>query len=114
MLKHLFAGTAMAMLVALATPSAFAEEGETPEMFPDHAGRDEAMAICSACHGFKLVAAQGLTVAQWEDTLNWMSEKHNMPVLEGDDRKVIVDYLATAFPPKDTAQRGWKNPFAGQ
>jgi len=40
--------------------------------------------------------------------------RHNMPALEGEDRKVILDYLASTFPPKPAAGGGWKSPFAPQ
>ena len=97
------------------TPEAFTPRDETPEEFPAGPGRDEAFYSCVACHNFKLVAAQGLDRERWSGTLDWMTVRHNMPALEGDDRKLILDYLASTFPPKPAAAGGgWKSPFAPQ
>jgi hypothetical protein len=85
---------------------------ETPEMFPAAPHREETFYFCSACHNFKLTAAQGMTREKWDETLAWMTVKHNMPKLEAAERDAVLDYLATAFPPKaPAAQGGWKNPF---
>ncbi len=73
-------------------------------------GREDTFYACTACHGFKLVAQQGQTRRQWDDTLDWMTERHKMPPPRDADRKVILDYLEAAFPPR-TAPRGWQNPF---
>lgn len=89
----------------------FVPADETPEQFPDHAGREETFYGCTACHGFKLVAQQGQTRRQWDDTIDFMIARHGMPKPEDADRKVILDYLETAFPPRAPAARGWQNPF---
>jgi hypothetical protein len=109
-----------AVLAALATlpawaQSTFTPREETPEQFPAGAGRDETFYACTACHNFKLVAQQGMTRAQWDDSLNWMTQKHNMPPLDGNDRKVVLDYLESTYPPRAPAGRGgWQNPFMKQ
>ena len=72
---------------------------ESAEEFPAGAGREETFYACIACHNFKLVAAQGLTREQWDETVTLMTRRHNMPAIEGDERKVILDYLASAFSP---------------
>ena len=61
------------------------------------------------CHGFKIVAQQGQTRQQWNDTLDWMTQRHAMPPPSDGDRKILLDYLAAAFPAR--ASRGWQNPF---
>lgn len=93
------------------TPGQFAPADEAPEDFPDHPGREETFNSCVACHGFKLVAQQGQSRRQWDDTLDFMTEKHNMPKLGGKDRDIVLDYLAASFPPRPPARRGWQNPF---
>jgi cytochrome c553 len=94
---------------------AFTPSEETPEQFPTGAGRDETFYACTACHNFKLVAAQGMTRRQWEDSLAWMTQRHNMPPLEGKERETVLNYLEAAFPPHAPASRGgWRNPFSGQ
>ena len=93
--------------------SSFTPSDESPEDFPAGAGRDETFYACTACHGFKLVAQQGMTRAQWEDSINLMTRRHNMPPLDDRDREVVLNYLETAYPPRAPAGRGgWVNPFA--
>jgi hypothetical protein len=82
---------------------------EQPEDFPEGPGRDEAFYACIACHNFKLVAAQGMSRARWDETINFMIERHNMPPVDSADRERILDYLSKAFP--ERARRGWQNPF---
>lgn len=91
-------------------PAAPAEE--VPDQYPPHPYREDAFYFCSACHSFKLVAAQGMSRQRWDESLTWMVERHNMPDVQGEDRRKILDYLSAAFPER-TRPRGWKNPFAG-
>jgi mono/diheme cytochrome c family protein len=91
----------------------FTPREESPEEFVAAPGRDEAFYTCTACHGFKLVAQQGMTRAQWEDSINLMVSRHNMPPLDDKDRAVVLGYLEAAYPPHAPAGRGgWQNPFA--
>jgi hypothetical protein len=90
----------------------FAPSDEKPEDFPAGAGREETFYACVACHNFKLIAQQGMNRRQWEESLDWMTEKHNMPELSAADRKIVLDYLETTYPPRaPAAQGGWQNPF---
>jgi hypothetical protein len=106
-----------AVCMLLAAPPALAQTftpaEERPEDYPDGPGREQAFYACIACHGFKIVAQQGQTREQWDDTLNWMTEKHRMPPIDGDLRKTVLDYLEHAFPPR-RAPGGWQNPFIGK
>ena len=108
--------TALAGLLWIATASAqtaFTPRDESPEEFVAAPGRDETFYACTACHGFKLVAQQGMTRAQWEDSINLMIRRHNMPPLDAKDHEVVLNYLETAYPPRAPAGRGgWVNPFA--
>ena len=108
----LFAATflAAATLVVLVQAQNFTPRDESPEEFPAGAGRDETFYACTACHGFKLVAQQGMNRGQWRDTLNWMTTKHGMPALEGKDRQLVLNYLEATYPPR-SQERGWQNPF---
>jgi mono/diheme cytochrome c family protein len=91
----------------------FTPREESPEEFAAGPGRDETFYACTACHGFKLVAQQGLTRAHWEDSINLMVRRHNMPPLEAKDRETVLNYLEAAYPPRAPAARGgWQNPFA--
>ena len=111
------ASTSVSLGAQSASPSAqspsFASGEETPGQFPAGLGRDETFYVCTACHNFKLVAAQGMSLPQWEDTLAWMTQRHGMPPLEGVERDRVLNYLATTFPPQLPQVRGgWRNPFA--
>ncbi len=103
-------------LVPFAGPAAAQSQGftprdESPEEFPAGPGRDDTFYACTACHGFKLVAQQGMSRRQWEETLDFMTEKHGMPKLEGKDRDTVLSYLEATFPPRTPAGGGWQNPF---
>ena len=95
--------------------TAFTPRDESAEEFAAGPGRDETFYACTACHNFKLVAAQGLTRAGWEDSLNLMVRRHNMPALDDKDRAVVLGYLEATYPPRAPAARGgWQNPFSKQ
>jgi hypothetical protein len=101
---------APAPLSGQAAPPAASEE--TPEMYPEGAHREETFYFCTACHSFRIVAAQGMSRERWSESLEWMTQRHNMPRLEGAEREQVLDYLATVFPERRGPQRGWKNPFS--
>jgi hypothetical protein len=94
--------------VAAQAPT-FAPRDESPEDYPDASGREQTFYACTPCHGFRIVAQQGQTRRQWDETLAWMTQRHNMPRPSDSDRKVLLDYLEAAFPAR--APRGWQNPF---
>ena len=88
---------------------------ETPESLPDAPGREETFHICIACHGTAVIRRSRLSREGWDELMNWMTEKHGMAPLEGEDRRVIVDYLARVFPPGAPQQgRRGANPFLTQ
>ena len=107
--------TAILWTTALSAQTTFAPRDESPEEFAAGAGRDETFYACTACHNFKLVAAQGLSRAGWEDSINLMIRRHSMPPLEPKDRAIVLNYLEAAYPPRAPAARGgWQNPFSKQ
>jgi hypothetical protein len=87
----------------------FIPQDENPEDFPAGPGRDDTFYSCTACHGFKLIAQQGMNRRQWEDSINLMVAKHHMPPLDAKTREIVLNYLEATFPPR--TQRGWQNPF---
>ena len=94
-MRFVFAAIAGVMWMAPAVAqTAFTPRDENPEDFPAGVGRDETFYACTACHNFKLVAAQGLSRAGWEDSLNLMVRRHNMPPLDDKDRAVVLAYQA--------------------
>jgi hypothetical protein len=112
------ASLALAALFLLTGPAPaeapqFVPTDENPEDFPPGPGREETFYSCTACHGFKLVAQQGMNRRQWEESLQWMTEKHGMPPLPEKELKIVLDYLEKTYPPRaPEAARGWQNPFA--
>ena len=111
------AALAIAGALLFGSPSAARAQPaeDTPELLPAGPHREETFYFCVACHSSQIISRQGMTRERWDETLHWMSEKQAMPVLEGEDRKLILDYLAQAFPPKvPVAARGWRSPFAPQ
>jgi len=103
----------MATTIACAQ-STFTPRDESPEEFVAGPGRDDTFYACTACHNFKLVAAQGLSRAGWEDSINLMVRRHSMPPPDDKDRKTILDYLEAAYPPRAQNRGGWQNPFSKQ
>lgn len=103
---------AAALLLGAPGASRAQKAEETPEVLPAGPHRDETFYFCMACHSSQVVSRQGMNRERWDETLHWMSEKHAMPALEGEERKLVLDYLAQAFPPKaPAAAGGWKSPF---
>jgi cytochrome c len=60
-------------------------------------GREQVFYSCQACHSLAIVKQQGLSRDSWDESLTWMVEKQAMPPLDPDDRKLILDYLATHY-----------------
>ena len=87
----------------------FIPRDENPEDFPPGPGREDAFYSCTACHGFKLIAQQGLARWQWEASIDLMVAKHAMPPLDARTRESVLNYLEATYPPR--TQRGWQNPF---
>lgn len=86
---------------------------ETPDSLPDFNGREETFGYCIGCHSFRVVGRQGMDRTRWDETLRFMTEKHNMPEPDAETRKLLLDYLVQAYPP-DAGIRsgGWVSPFA--
>ncbi len=108
----LLAAFALFSSVAQAQPRSFTPTDESPEDLPPGLGREETFYSCTACHGFRIVAQQGMTRAQWDDSLSWMTQKHGMNPLTGEDRRIVLDYLERTYPPATRARgRDSPNPF---
>lgn len=84
---------------------------EAPEILPEGPGREESFYRCTACHSTAVIRRSRLSRDRWDELMDWMTERHGMPLLEGEERRLIVDYLAGAFPPQEKRRRGSANPF---
>ena len=85
----------------------------SPEQYPAGAHRDDTFYFCTACHGFKIVAQQGMSRERWNETFDIMVTRHKMVDVQGEQREQMLDYLTAAFPER-RAPGGWKNPFEGK
>jgi hypothetical protein len=110
MRRRLLASALLALVIAL--PAHAQSTRETPAALPDGPGRDVTFHVCTPCHSTAVIRRSGLTRPQWDELMDWMSEKHAMPRLNPALRTMVVDYLAASFPPRRTAPRGGANPFA--
>lgn len=83
------------LFCAMGAERAYAETDELAQMgLPPDKGRDEVEAYCGACHSLKIVAQQGLSRADWVESLQWMVEEQEMDPLEPADYKLVLDYLS--------------------
>ncbi len=106
-----FAATLVLVMSAAMAAAQVEFPDESPEIFPDFPNREEVFNRCTACHSTAIIRRTRLDRVRWDDLMDWMTEKHGMPTLEGEERIRVVDYLASAFPPADGRVRG-ANPFA--
>lgn len=88
-----------------AIPSGFRPLDETPDVLPEAPGRDETFYLCTGCHGTALIRAQGMGRGQWDDSINWMVEKHNMQRPDEATRTLVLDYLSAVFPARQEERR---------
>lgn len=70
---------------------------EDPSALPEGPHRDEVFYVCTACHSSRLVKNQTMSRERWDQTLRWMTERHGMQPLDGEERQRVLDYLATAL-----------------
>lgn len=100
------------LLAAMPAAAQVAAEPETEEALPAGAGRQEVFVLCTACHASAVIRRSGLTRERWDELMDWMTERHGMPPLEGELRTTIVGYLAEHFPPRRTTPGGrGRSPF---
>ncbi len=65
---------------------------------PPGLGRDDIFYRCIACHSLMIVKQQGLSRADWDESLEWMVEEQGMPTIEDENiRNRMLDYLSAHF-----------------
>ena len=84
---------------APAAESDAAAEADDLGLMVAGAGALETHGACTPCHSERIVIQQGLTRAQWDETLDWMVEEHDMDEIVGRQRAIILDYLARHYGP---------------
>lgn len=93
-LKYLLAALLVTMMHGVS--SALAQEYDG---LPPGEGRVEVFAWCIACHSARIIIQQGLSRADWDETLVWMVEEQGMQEPDTEMRDKILDYLAEQFSP---------------
>lgn len=92
------------------SPDEATQMQEDPSVLPAGNGQEETFFACTACHSTAIIRRSQFTRADWDGLMDWMTERHAMPPLEGEERRLIVDYLAEHFGPRQAPARG-RNPF---
>ena len=83
------------IMALLAAPALAAERHQLAE-----GSGDEQVAIyCVPCHSLAIVTQQRLSHKVWDEVLEWMVAEQGMEALAADDRRIILDYLATHYSP---------------
>lgn len=108
MLLALSAGTAVAQQAGRSIDDA-TQPQEEPSILPAGNGQEETFYACTACHSTAIIRRSHFSREQWDGLMDWMTERHGMSPLEGEERRLIVNYLAQHFGPR-AAARG-RNPF---
>ena len=90
-------GATLGTLLLTSTSSLAA--GEPWNELPRGEGQRETYVNCIACHSTRIISQQGMTLAQWDETVTWMVTEHGMPELDEPTRLVILEYLSDVFPP---------------
>ena len=98
---------ALALALLISVPALAAED---PSILPAGPGQEETFYACTACHSTAIIRRSAFDRPRWDALMDWMTEVHNMPRLEGEERRQIVDYLAQHFGPRAAPARG-RNPF---
>jgi cytochrome c len=81
-------------------PEALAQDEDAAlAAMPDHPGKEEVFYTCNACHSIRLVTQQRLPRQRWDELLDWMVEEQGMTELTADERRMILQYLATQYGP---------------
>ena len=60
--------------------------------------------VCLSCHSSALIIQNKATAEGWDQMLTWMQRTQGLPAL-GNDRKVIVEYLAQYYGPIENGRR---------
>lgn len=83
---------------------------EEPSILPAGEGQEEVFYACTACHSTAIIRRSRFSESRWDELMTWMTEVHGMNELEGEERRLIVAYLARHFGPAQT-RPGARNPF---
>ncbi|HPG06111.1 MAG: hypothetical protein KDC59_17095 [Saprospiraceae bacterium] len=77
----------------------------------DGVGYMEVLTNCTGCHSAQLVTQNRGDRARWEQIIRWMQETQGLWDL-GEKEPVILDYLASNYPPEEINRRTNLDPEA--
>ena len=81
-----------------ASKTAIDDDPEKWQGLPPGPGREDVFYRCVACHSLMIVKQQGLSRADWDESLEWMVEEQGMPPIEDEaTRERVLDYLTRHF-----------------
>ena len=66
---------------------------------------------CLSCHALSYIENQRLNRTQWNKTIKWMEEEHNLKFKNSEVRKKVLDYLEKHFSEK---KGGDENPMGNR
>ena len=78
---------------------------------PDGPHKEIALKLCGTCHSANIVLGRGMTREQWGEMISNMISKGAKGTT--DEFNQVVDYLATALPPKGAATGTTRKPSGG-
>ena len=88
---------ALAVLVAtLQITNLEAQEAIDYQGLLPSAGIELVLENCTVCHSADLIKQNHMSREAWDKTITWMQENQGLWELGKKDRKIILDYLATA------------------
>jgi len=65
--------------------------------WPAGPNRELTGAFCGSCHSLELVKQQRQSREGWDKLMTWMSKTQGMPVVTGEMRDDLLDFLETNF-----------------
>ena len=94
------------IVVGLLLP-VFAAAVETDEQtgLIKNPGWEQVRAHCGACHSHSLVTSQRADRQTWLDMIRWMQATQNLWQFEPATESLILDYLASSYPPQPNRRR---------
>jgi hypothetical protein len=98
MINRAFANILAAAVVACTAGAVAALTPSLAQGLPNGEGKELVRRICARCHDLSPITSTGLSRREWDMVLDSMA---NMGAnIAASERPIILDYLATSFPPK--------------
>ena len=98
MTKPAFPQIAVATIAAVGLGAVSALVTPAIAQLPDGKGKELVRNACIDCHDLSPITSAGYSRAQWEMIVQTMRDMGAN--LNGEEIRIVVDYLAASFPPK--------------